>query len=330
MQHARLGASGISVSRVCLGTATFGLQSDEQAACEILDKAAAGGINFIDTADSYPMSPNHDHGGRAEEILGRWLKGRRDDFIVATKAGAPSGPHSWNCGSSRKHLLAAVDQSLRRLGTDHIDLYQLHFDDPATPLEEVASVLDCLVRSGKVRYVGVSNFLAYRVARLLGRQDALRLVRLTSVQPRYSLLFREIERELLPLAKEETVSIISFNPLAAGILSGKYRADMTPAGRFVESNGFYGQLYRSRYWHQRQFNTIEQISAIARERHVSLPTLAVAWVLANPVITSVILGASRADQLNDTLAAANLVLDAEIKAKLDALTMEYRQGDAES
>ena len=180
--------------------------------------------------------------------------------------------------------MAAVDQSLRRLGTDHIDLYQLHFDDPATPLDEVATVLDHLVHSGKVRYVGVSNFLAYRVARLLGRQDALRLVRLSSVQPRYSLLFREIERELLPLAREESIAMNVFNPLAAEILSGKYRADMAPTGRFAESNGFYGNLYRSRYWHQRQFDTIEQISAIARQRHVSLPTLAVAWYWPIPAL----------------------------------------------
>jgi aryl-alcohol dehydrogenase-like predicted oxidoreductase len=330
MQYAPLGATGISVSRLCIGTATFGLQTDEEAARKILDKAAESGINFIDTADSYPMSPNHDQGGRTEEILGRWLKGRRDDFIVATKGGAPSGPHSWNRGSSRKHLLAAVDQSLRRLGSDHIDLYQLHFDDRATPLDELASVLDCLVRSGKARYVGVSNFFAYRLARLLGRQDVLRLARVTSVQPRYSLLFREIERELLPLAKEESIAVMPFNPLAGGMLSGKYRLEQPPAGRFAPNNGFYGQLYRARYWHERQFDTVQQLSAIAGELNVPLPTLAVAWVLANPVITAAILGASRVDQLADTLAAAALVLDGEVKARLDALTQEYRQGDAES
>jgi aryl-alcohol dehydrogenase-like predicted oxidoreductase len=313
-----------------MGTATFGLQTDEAAARGILDKAAEAGINFIDTADSYPMSPNHGHGGRSEEILGRWLKGRRDDVIVATKGGAPSGPHSWNRGSSRKHLLAAVDQSLRRLGTDHIDLYQLHFDDPATPLDELAGVLDWLVRSGKVRYVGVSNFFAYRLARLLGRQDVLKLARITSVQPRYSLLFREIERELLPLAKEESMAVMPFNPLAGGMLSGKYRLEQPPAGRFAVDNGFYGDLYRARYWHERQFSTVQRLLAIAGELNVSLPTLAVAWVLANPGITAAILGASRVDQLVDTLAAADLALDGDVKARLDTLTREYRQGDAES
>jgi aryl-alcohol dehydrogenase-like predicted oxidoreductase len=158
----------------------------------------------------------------------------------------------------------------------------------------------------------------------------LQLTRITSIQPRYSLLFREIERELMPLAKEEGMAVIPFNPLAGGMQSGKCRPEQPPAGRFAENNGFCGQLYRERYWYKRQFDTIQELSAIAHELNVSLPTLAVAWVLANPVITAGILGASRVDQLADTLAAADVALDSHVKTKLDALTQEYRQGDAES
>jgi 1-deoxyxylulose-5-phosphate synthase len=328
MQYARFGATGISVSRLCLGTATFGEQADEKTAHAILDKAAEGGVNYLDTADGYPMSPSNDKGGRAEEILGRWLKGRRNNYIVATKGGAPMGPHSWNRGASRKHLLDAIDQSLRRLSVDHVDLYQLHFDDPATPLDEVARVLDDIVRSGKARYVGVSNFLAYRLSRMLGRQDSLRLTRSVSVQPRYNLLFREIERELLPLAEEESLAVVPFNPLAGGLLTGKYRPESPPEGGRFAGDGFYGQLYRSRYWHTRKFDTVDKLNEIAGDMGVSLPTLAVAWVLANPTITSAILGASRADQLDDTLAAGELVLDGAIKARLDDITFEYRHGDS--
>lgn len=328
MQHARLGATGVSVSRLCLGTATFGEQADEKTACRILDKAVDSGVNYLDTSDGYPMSPRNDKGGQAEEIVGRWLKGRRDRVFLATKGGAPTGPQPWDRGASRKHLLDAVDRSLGRLGVDCVDLYQLHFDDPATPLDEVARVLDDIVRSGKVRYVGVCNVLAYRLARLLGRQDFLRLIRLVSVQPRYNLLFREIERELLPLAHEETLAVVPFNPLAGGLLSGKYRAVSLPRDGRFSGDGFYGQLYRSRYWHKRQFDTVEKLSEIAREMGVRLPTLAVAWVLANPVVTSAILGASNADQLDATLAAGTFLLDGAIKERLDDITYEYRHGDS--
>jgi 1-deoxyxylulose-5-phosphate synthase len=196
-------------------------------------------------------------------------------------------------------------------------------------LDETVDALDTIVRSGKVRYVGVSNFLAYRLARAIGRQDVLKLSRFVSAQPRYNLLFREIERELLPLAQEENLAVIPFNPLAGGLLSGRYHHHDTPdKGRFSAEVGQFGAMYHTRYWHQREFETVEQFRAIASDVGEPLPKLAVAWVMANPAITSVILGASRTAQLTDTLAAASYNLAPALKTKLDDLTAEYRRGVA--
>lgn len=329
MQFTKFGTTGLTVSRLCIGTATFGKQTEERVSHETLSKAEEAGVNFIDTADGYPMGADSALVGRTEEITGRWLKGKRDRFIVATKAGMSMGPSPWDQGASRKHLLDAIDASLRRLGTDYVDLYQLHFDDAETPLDESLEALDVIVRSGKARYVGVSNFLAYRLARALGRADTLGVARFVSVQPRYSLLFREIERELLPLAREENLAVIPFNPLAGGLLTGKYRYDETPAiGRFSAENGKFGTIYQERYWHKREFETVEKLAHLAKEWGVPLAKIAVVWVLANPAITSVILGASRVDQLEDTLSAVDVKVNAEHKALVDDLTAEYRRGDA--
>ncbi len=329
MQLTKFGRTGLSVSRLCLGTATFGKQTDEAESHRILNAAAGAGINFLDTANFYPMGGEQAQLGSTEEITGRWLKGKRHHFIVASKAGAPMGPLSWDRGGSRKHLLDAIDASLRRLDTDYVDLYQLHWDDPTTPLDETLEAFDTIVRSGKARYIGISNILAYRLARSLGRSDMLRVARYVSVQPRYNLLFREVERELLPLADEEGLAVIPFNPLAGGLLTGKYSHDKSPdKGRFSQEIGQFGEVYQQRYWHRRQFDTVEKLLAIAKEHGKPLATLGIAWVLANPVITSVILGASRVDQLADTLAGADLVLDGELKKPLDELTAEYRSGDA--
>jgi aryl-alcohol dehydrogenase-like predicted oxidoreductase len=329
IKTAKLGRTGLAVSRLCLGTGTFGKQTDEAEAFRVFDAAAEAGVNFIDTADIYPGGAGPGEAGRSEQITGRYLKGKRGRFILATKAGGAMGPSAWDQGASRKHLLDAIDGSLRRLDTDYVDLYQLHMDDAATPLDETIDALDTIVRAGKVRYIGVSNFLAYRLARAIGLQDARRLARFVSVQPRYNLLFREIERELLPLAQEEGVAVIPFNPLAGGLLTGKYRFDDTPdTGRFSAEVGQFGAMYQARYWHQRQFATVDQLRAIAREAGEPLTKLAVAWILANPAITSVILGASRTAQLADTLAAASYTFAPDLKAKLDEVTAEYRRGDA--
>ncbi|MDM0014175.1 aldo/keto reductase [Variovorax sp. J22P168] len=328
----RLGRTGLTVSKLALGTMTFGLQTDEAVSHRILDCAAEGGINFLDTADVYPLGGTVETAGRTEEIIGRWLRAkgssRRADFIIATKAANKVGPHSWDQGNSRKHLLDAIDASLERLQTDHVDLYQLHHDDPHTPLDESLEALDVIVRSGRARYIGVSNFLSYRLARAIGRAELRRLTQLVSVQPRYSLLFREIERELLPLAAEEGLGVIPYNPLAGGLLTGKYKAEAKPGDNSRFTLGTAGAMYQDRYWNDRSFAAVAQLQALADEAGVALSTLAVAWVMANPLITAPLLGASRPEQLDATLAAAEYVLDAGLKEKLDALTAEFRKGDA--
>jgi aryl-alcohol dehydrogenase-like predicted oxidoreductase len=328
MQYTRLGGTGLTVSRLCLGTMTFGLQSDETASRAILDRAAEAGVTFIDTADVYPLGGDTRTVGRTEEIVGRWLEGRRGQFILATKAVGKMGPQAWNQGASRKHLLDAIDASLRRLGTDYVDLYQLHSDDAATPLDETLEALDSIVRSGKARYVGVSNFLAYRLARALGRAEARNLTSIVSVQPRYSLLFREIERELLPLAAEDRLGVISYNPLAGGLLTGKHTFASGPAQgtRFTLGNA--AERYQERYWHEREFQTVEQLHEAVTASGIPLTTASVAWVLANPVVTSAIIGASRPEQLAETLRAAEIRLDPALKQRLDELTADYRRGDS--
>jgi aryl-alcohol dehydrogenase-like predicted oxidoreductase len=332
VQYRKFGRTGLTVSRLCLGTMTFGLQTDESVSRSIMDRAADAGVNFIDTANVYPLGGTEDVAGRTEEIVGRWLKdapARRGEFILATKAVGKMGPSAWDQGASRKHLLDAIDASLKRLNTDYVDLYQLHSDDLDTPLDETLEALDTIVRQGKARYVGVSNFLAYRLATALGRSDVLRVARFISVQPRYNLLFRQIERELLPLATDEHLAVIPYNPLAGGLLTGKHRHDAAPAeGRFTATVGKAGAMYQQRYWHEREFETIEKLKQIAAETGESLTKTSVAWVLANPAVTSAIIGASRPDQLTDTLAAIDLTLDAGLKAKLDDATLEYRWGDA--
>jgi aryl-alcohol dehydrogenase (NADP+) len=328
MQYTRFGSTGLSVSRLCLGTMTFGLQTDEAGAVAILNTAAERGINFLDCADVYPVGGGPDTAGRTEEILGRWLTGKRDRFIVATKAYGRMGPLDWDEGNSRKHLLSAIDASLKRLRTDYIDLYQLHSDDPKTPLDETLDALDTIVRSGKVRYIGVSNFLSYRLARALGRSDVRGVTRFVSVQPRYSLLFREIERELLPLAVEEGLAVMSYNPIAGGMLSGKHKFDTGPSAGTRFTLGTAATLYQNRYWHESVFATVNEVVGIANEAGMSPVTLAIAWVLANPAITAPLIGASRADQLPASIAAADVKLSPEIKQRLDNLTAEYRKGDS--
>ncbi|MGJ7527594.1 aldo/keto reductase [Variovorax sp. GB1P17] len=328
----RLGRTGLTVSRLALGTMTFGLQTDETVSHQILDKAADAGINFLDTADVYPLGGTVETTGRTEEIIGNWLQkqgpvGRRR-FVVATKAVNKVGPNPWDQGASRKHLLDAIDLSLKRLKTDHVDLYQLHMDDRETALEESLEALDIIVRSGRARYIGVSNFLAYRLARALGKSELHKLTRYVSVQPRYSLLFREIERELLPLASEEGLGVIPYNPLAGGLLTGKYKAGAKPEDNTRFTLGTAGNMYQDRYWNERSFNTVTQLHKLADEAGVPLATLAVAWVMANPLITAPLLGASRPEQLDATIAAAEYTIDPALKQKLDELTAEYRKGDA--
>ena len=306
---------------------TFGLQCDEPASVAILERAAAGGITFLDTADVYPVGGTFETVGHTEEILGRWLRGRRADFVVATKCAGAMSAKPWDRGASRKHILDAIEGSLRRLGTDYVDLYQIHHPDPQTPMEETLRALDDVVRAGKARYVGCSNYHAYQVARALGRSEATGVARFDSVQPRYNLLFRQIERELLPLCQEEGVGVIPYNPMAGGFLSGKHRRGAGPTAGTRFTLGTAARRYQERYWREREFASVEELRPLAAAAGMSMAQMAVTWVLAHPAITSAIIGASRAEQLDDMFAAADKEIPPDLKARLDDITLEYRFGD---
>ena len=327
MEHVRFGNTGLKVSRLCLGTMTFGLQCDEATSVAILDRAAQGGMTFIDTADVYPLGSPLELVGRTEEIVGRWLRGKREQFILATKCGFDMGPLDWQRGASRKHVLHAVDASLKRLGTDYVDLYQVHHPDADTPMDETLEAFDTVLRSGKARYIGCSNYPAWRLARALGRSEAMGLHKFISTQPRYNLLFRQNERELFPLCREEGIAVIPYNPLAGGMLTGKHRRSETPAeGRFALGKA--AKMYTERYWHDREWDTVDAFVKMAGQAGLEPATLAMAWVIANPVVTAPIIGASRPEQLDAILAAAELKLDPALKTALDELTHEFRMGDA--
>jgi aryl-alcohol dehydrogenase (NADP+) len=239
--------------------------------------------------------------------------------ILATKVFGRMGPHPWQGGGSRKHIMDAIDGSLRRLQTDYIDLYQMHSPDPDTPIDETLSALDDIVHSGKVRYIGCSNYLAYQVARAIGRSETLGLARFDSVQPRYNLLYRQIEHELLPLCAEEGIGVIPYNPIAGGMLSGKHRPGTpTEGSRFTL--GTAAGRYQDRYWNEHGFGTVEQLAPVAAEAGLPLVTLAVAWVLANPAVTAPIIGASRPEQLTESINAADVSLPADLVQKLSEMT----------
>jgi 1-deoxyxylulose-5-phosphate synthase len=325
LQHVRLGSTGLKVSGLCLGTMTFGYQCDEATSFAIMDRASAGGITFLDSSDVYPLGGGLERAGRTEEIIGRWMKGKRHDWVIATKCFGATGPQPFHAGNNRRHIFDAVDASLRRLGTDFIDLYQLHGFDPQVTLDETLGALDDLVRAGKVRYIGCSNHLAYQVARALGRSDVHGWARFISVQPRYNMLYREIERELLPLCAEEGIGVIPYNPIAGGMLTGKHDRTKPPSeGTRFAVSGRVGELYKGRYWQEHVFNAVDELARIGAKANISLTTLAVAWVLTNPTITSPIIGASKPEQLDATLAALDTTLSPDLLAELDKATIQFR------
>jgi aryl-alcohol dehydrogenase-like predicted oxidoreductase len=310
---------------------TFGLQCDRETSLAIMDTAYAGGMTFFDTADIYPLGSSPETVGRTEELIGEWMRRgdrTREDIVLATKCWAKTGPHKWDQGNSRKNIMRAIDASLRRLQTDYVDLYQIHFWDKNTPIDETLRAMDDLVKSGKVRYIGCSNTLAYQLARAVGRSELHGLVRFESVQPRYNLLYREIERELLPLCVEDEISVIPYNPLAGGFLTGKHAPGPPTEGTRFTLGRAQG-IYQDRYWSEHMFQSVDEIRAVADESGVSMATLAVQWTLANPAITSPIIGASRPEQLADSLAAADTPMEDDVKARLDEITAIYRQGDNE-
>ncbi len=328
MEHVRLGNTGLKVSRLAIGTMTFGAQADEAEAGAILNACDEAGIDFIDTANVYPMGGRAADRGETESIVGRWLQGKRERFVLATKCASPMGKLPWEQGCSRKHILSSIDASLKRLGTDYVDLYQLHRDDPDTPLDETLEALDVVVRSGRARYVGLSNFVAWRAARALGRAEALGVARPVSVQPRYNLLFRQFERDLFPFCQQDNLATLCYNPLAGGLLTGKHKDLAAPEATSRFATGTGAAMYKDRYWHEREFEAAAQIVGLAGQAGIPPVTLAIAWVLQQPGVSCALIGASRATQLPDSLAAISTQLPADLLAALDAATRDFRFGDA--
>lgn len=305
MQYRNLGRTGIGVSRICLGTMTYGSQVDERDAIGIMERAVDAGVNFFDTADAYVQ-------GRSEEIVGKGLKKVRQSVILATKVAHRTGPGINEQGLSRKHVMKAIEDSLRRLGTDYIDLYYVHFPDQNTPIEETLRTLDDLVHHGKVRYVACSNFHAWRLCKALWVSDIHNLARFDCIQPPYNLFTRDIEYELLPLCASEGVGVCVYNPLAGGLLTGKHDPNKPPAEgtRFALEKG-----YHQRYWSDANFKAVAGLVKIAKEHGRSMPQFALAWILNNTTITSAICSATSARQLEENLGAVEIKLsEAELTA----------------
>lgn len=314
MKQRFLGRSGLRVSELCLGAMTFGQDTDEASAYRILDVFTEAGGTFIDTADVY-------HRGVSEEIVGRWLKGRRrDDLVVATKVFGTMGEAPNAGGLSRKHIVSAVEASLRRLGTEYIDLYQTHVWDATTPIEETLATLDTLVTSGKVRYLGASNLSASQLQRaqdLAGRSGWERYV---SLQPLYNLLARELEWELVPVSLAEGVGIIPWSPLQGGWLTGKYRRGMTAAAPGTREARYQEELGREA-WRERDndetWQVVEALVAVAEEAERTPAQVALRWLLGRPGVTAPIIGARTVEQLTDNLGAVGWELTPHQTARLD-------------
>jgi aryl-alcohol dehydrogenase-like predicted oxidoreductase len=318
MDYAKLGRSGLRISRLTLGTMTFGGAgqfrnvgaTDVAGARRQIDMALEAGVNLIDTADIYSA-------GRAEEIVGEALGGRRDRVLLATKARFPMGAGPNDAGLSRQHLIEACEASLRRLRTDHIDLYQVHEWDGQTPLEETLGALDDLVRGGKVRYVGASNFAGWQVMKALGIAARTGLPAFVSQQVYLSLQERSAEYEIVPSAFDQGLGLLIWSPLAGGLLSGKYRRGQAPPpGSRHASEWDEPPVYDE----SKLFDTIETLVAIAEDRGMSAAQVALAWLLARPAVTSVIVGARTDKQLADNLAAASLELTADEQARLEQVS----------
>lgn len=318
MEYERLGSTGAFVSRIALGTMTFGGKGtapwdqigalDLKAADELVGIALDAGVNLIDTADMYAA-------GESEEFLGRILAGRRREVMLATKLHARMGPGPNDVGQSRIHIMDALNDSLRRLRTDHVDLYQIHSFDPLTPIEETLRALDDAVRAGKVRYIGASNLAAWQLAKALGVSDRLDLSRFVSLQAYYSLIGRDLDREILPLVPDQGVGLLVYSPLAGGFLSGKFDRDGT-----TEPGARRAQAQNPPIDWDRGYAVIDALRAVAGRHGSTVAQTALAWVLAQPGVTSVIVGARRPDQLAGNLAASELTLTPDDLAELDAVS----------
>lgn len=347
MEYRKMGRIGIKVSSFCLGTMTFGRQVDEKESIRIIHAAMDAGVNFIDTADMYVN-------GVTEEIVAKAIDGQRDSLVIASKGGhirkldkkygeqrdygpidlaRPRPFHAWPAGEgvghndmglSRKHIMQAAEGSLSRLRTDYIDLYYAHMPDYSTPLEETLRAMDDLVRQGKVRYLGCSNFRAFQLCKALWISDKLNLARWDCIQPPYNLLTRDIEYELLPLCAEEGVGVCVFSPMAAGFLSGKYNKDRTPIEGARFSLAHLGYRYNQPYWTDANFSAVEKLKKIAEDHGKSLPEFSLAWVLNNPTITAVVCGATSVEQLQQNMRATEISISKEERDACDEIWHQLR------
>lgn len=311
MDYRTLGRTGIEVSRLCMGTMSFGGDADEEMAAAMYRRCRDAGINFFDCANVYA-------GGRSEEILGRLIAGSREEIVLTSKVGVDTGRGINAGGLSRRHITSEVDNSLRRLNTDRIDIYFVHLFDPDTPIAETLRALDGLVRQGKVVHLGVSNWAAWQMATALGISARESLARFECFQPMYSLVKRQAEVEILPLALAEQVAVTPYSPTGAGLLTGKYSMDGKPeSGRLVDN-----QLYSTRYGVPSYYEIAEQFSEHARTRGLHPATLAVAWVMSHPAVTAPIIGARNVDQLKASLAAVDVDMTPEWRAEISALSIQ--------
>lgn len=318
MNYRNLGRTGLKVSELCLGTMQWGWTADESTAYEVMDAFVEAGGNFLDTADVYSHWVEGNPGGVSEQIIGRWMKarGNRQQIVLATKVRGRmwDGPNGE--GLSRLHIMRAAENSLRRLDTEYIDLYQIHWDDLETPMDETLRALDDLVHQGKVRYLGCSNIAAWRLMKALWTSDKLGLARYDSLQPHYSLVHRqEFQAELKPLCESEGIGVIPYSPLAGGFLTGKYQpdADQPDSARL-------GAV--KRYFNPHGWGTLAAVEAIARQRDATPTQVALAWQLAQPVITSPIIGANSIAQLHDSLGASGLRLSDEEMTRLSEASQD--------
>jgi len=321
MEYRRLGKTGLKVSELCLGTMTFGWTTDEKNSYEVLSASFDAGINFIDTADVYSRWHPGNPGGVAETYIGNWLADTlraRDQVILATKVRGQMGSGPNDQGLSRIHILNAVEASLRRLRTDYIDLYQLHAPDNETPLEETLRALDDLVHQGKVRYIGASNFPAWQLMKALWTSDKHHLAHFDCLQPHYNLVWRaEFERELREVCRTEGLGVIPYSPLQGGFLTGKYRRGApVPRGARGEGNDRMTRFLND----GRNMALLDAMDEMGKARGKTMAQIAIAWLLADPVITSPIIGANTVAQLTELLGATAFQLSAEEKKKLDDLT----------
>ncbi len=308
MDYRYLGSTGVEVSRLCMGTMTFGREADPPTAAAIYARCREAGVNFFDCANGYA-------GGDSERILGELIAGHREEVVITSKVYFPMGEGRNARGLSRYHIMNSVEASLKRLNTDHIDVYFLHHWDDRTPIEETLRVLDDLVRQGKILYPAASNFAAWQIAKALGTSAKEGWSAIKVIQPMYSLVKRQAEVEILPLAQAENLGVISYSPLGGGLLTGKYAAPETSAGRIVDN-----KMYATRYSQEWMHDAAGRFAEFARSHGHHPVTLAVAWVAAHPAITAPIIGARNLDQLEPALAALALDMTPELYAELCALT----------